>query len=500
MAANLSVAQPTSPENAPLSAIDWLDNVAPAPVALPDQPSEPPVAETGLGPAVTSQPLGTVSAAGAGLLPASVTGLPTDLWAASRDNDLAAQLSALPDILLPAQQELRYRLLLAEAQAPQQTAETPHFLRARVTALLDLGAVEQANALLLEAGADTPTLFDLWFDAALLTGTEEAPCQALAIRPALSDALGPRVFCLARTGNWDAAALTLQTGRALGDLTPTQTTLLTWFLDPELAEGADPLPVSGPMTPLEFRLREAVGTALPTSNQPRAYAAADLRSTAGWKAQLEAAERLAQTAALPANQLLGIYTARQPSASGGVWDRVEAIQRLETALTTRDPTAISTLLPPAWEGAKSAGIETVMAQILAPRITDLPLGPKAKTAADQILILSDSYEKASDTAGIDPFWAGVAAGDVRGLTPGTDLETAISAGFADGADLPTTAADLLQSGKLGAAILLAMHLAADAQDGSLSSVAPALALMRHIGLEDIARRTALNLLLVQDAG
>ena len=57
------------------------------------------------------------------------------------------------------------------------------------------------------------------------------------------------------------------------------------------------------MTPLLFRLHEAIGEPLPTGNLPRSYAVADLRDLAGWKPQLEAAERLAVTGALPANRL-----------------------------------------------------------------------------------------------------------------------------------------------------------------------------------------------------
>ena len=49
----------------------------------------------------------------------------------------------------------------------------------------------------------------------------------------------------------------------------------------------------GPHSPLLFRLHEAIGEPLPTGALPRAYAVADLRDLAGWKPQLEAAERLA---------------------------------------------------------------------------------------------------------------------------------------------------------------------------------------------------------------
>ena len=47
----------------------------------------------------------------------------------------------------------------------------------------------------------------------------------------------------------------------------------------------------GAPDPLTFRLFETIGERLPTAALPRAFAHADLRDVAGWKAQIEAAER-----------------------------------------------------------------------------------------------------------------------------------------------------------------------------------------------------------------
>jgi hypothetical protein len=54
----------------------------------------------------------------------------------------------------------------------------------------------------------------------LLTGTEHDACAILRSQPALAPTLPARVFCLARNGDWNAAVLTLNTARALGDVTP----------------------------------------------------------------------------------------------------------------------------------------------------------------------------------------------------------------------------------------------------------------------------------------
>jgi hypothetical protein len=48
--------------------------------------------------------------------------------------------------------------------------------------------------------------------------------------------------------------------------------------------------------------------------------------------RLESADRGRRTAdragTIPPNVILGLYTEREPAASGGVWDRVEAFQDL----------------------------------------------------------------------------------------------------------------------------------------------------------------------------
>ena len=123
------------------------------------------------------------------------------------------------------------------------------------------------------------------------------------------------------SGDWNAAALTLKTAEALGFVTGEQSALLERFLDPEIEDGAAPLPPPSRPSPLVWRMMEAIGEPMPTNTLPVAFAQADLRANAGWKQQIEAAERLARTGAVAPNRLLGLYTERRPAASGGVWDR-----------------------------------------------------------------------------------------------------------------------------------------------------------------------------------
>ena len=495
-------------QEAPLSAIDWLSTPTALPVtrAVPVPPTVPlnesPVAETATTPAVSVTPLDEVRADAVGLLPASVTGLPRSLWRDSSASDLQGLLQGRNVERLPAMQSLLYTLLLAEADPPAATGPEARFLQARIDTLMDLGAVEPAQALLERAGANTPALFQRWFDATLLTGDEDRACRALRERPHLSPSYAARIFCTARGGDWTAAALTLDTARALGFVTEKEDAILARFLDPELFEGEPlPLPPVRP-SPLMFRLYEAVGEPMPTNALPRAFAMADLRATAGWKAELTAAERLARTGALSVNRLLGIYSERLPAASGGIWDRVEAIQRFDTAMRSGDPGAVSRSLPGAWRAMRAARLEIPFAELYGADLLRLPLTGQAAELAYDVALLGPAYEAAANAHGgrheNRSFASAVAQGSPE-MPDRSATQAAIAQGFA-GAAPPDDIRLLIENGRLGEAILQVMSLYERGATGDTEALAQALAAFRALGLEDTARRAALQLLILGPRG
>lgn len=488
----MALAQP------PLSAIEWLND--PVPVIQPIPRDEPPVAGGVVTPDVTVTPLGEPARDSVGLLPTSVTGLPVSLWQFSQTERITSLLKAQKLADLPAMQSLFYTLLLAEAEPPARSGLDGAFLSVRLDMLMGLGAVEPAQALLQRAGPVTRPLFTRWFDATLLTGNEDTACAELVNAPGLAPSWAARIFCTARMGDWRAAALTLNTAQALGVLSNQEEALLRHFLDPEEFEGEPlPLPPVRP-SPLVFRLWEALGEPLPTAPLPRAFAVADLRNTAGWKARIEAAERLAQTAALPVNRLLGIYSERLPAASGGIWDRVEAVQRFDTALQSTDPASVARTLTPAWRAMQAARLEVPFARAYAEQLAHLPLADEAADLAYDIAMLSPDYEKIARRDGAQHpqrgFITTLALGTPRPASANTVLERAIVSGF-QSPNLPLDMTTALQQGRIGETILQAMQLYASAMRGETKDLVIALAAFRKLGLEDTARQAALQALLLQ---
>lgn len=478
-------------EDAPLSAIDWLSQT---PTVTLEITPEPPVAEGGTTPDIDVTELGQSSRDAVGLLPSKVTGLPNSLWQESQAQVLADLVAKMPDEPLPAMQALMYTLLLAEANPPFDAGGNDALLLARVDKLVALGAIEQANALLERAGPDRQDLFARWFDVSLLIGQEQRACQMMGAAPHLAPNYAARVFCHAREGNWETAVITLNTANLLDLVSPAEDELLVRFLDPELFEG-EPLLISvTDPDPLQFRLLESIGETQPTRRLPRGYAHADLRDNIGWKAQLEAAERLARVGALTENRLFGIYLERKPAASGTIWDRVAAVQKFQSALDRANAPDIAATLPMAWTAMKEAHLEVAFARFYGDAIKDLPKGSVAGTLAREIRLLSDQYEQAARQGPRD-FLAGLAQGQPPRRSADPTRQAVADAFF--NAGVPQVWSSRLVRGQLGEVILLAMISFQQGAAGDLRALTNALATFRAVGLEDTARQAALQVLLLE---
>ena len=495
-------------DDAPLSAIDWLsesveqpETLAVAPVLgtqatrTPDA-NEDPVANSATTPNVSVRPLGGAAPRVLGILPPSTTGLPIDLWERSDVSTLEALLQAQQVDTLPAVQDLIATLAAAQANPPFEAATPDAFFLVRVDKLLDFGALEPALAMLEDAAPDTPDLFRRWFDVSLLTGTEDSACRALRTQPSIAPTPSARIFCLARSGDWSAAALTLNTGLALGDIDEDTGALLSRFLDPDLYEGDPPLRAPDRMTPLTFRMFEAIGEPLSTHGLPRAFSHADLRANVGWKAQLEAAERLARAGAISDNALIGHYTSRVATVSGGVWERAKAIADMQRSLTSEDAGEIMDALETLWTEAISVGVAVPLARYFGPQLIDTGALP-ADPLVFKLLLLSDRYEEAAlkdDLAMTDRFLAAVARGNPSGVPAVRAGRPLIRDAFAAQPDATLVA--MAAEGRTGEAILRTIATLQQGIEGDDLAFKEGFATLRALGLEDVARRVALQYLLL----
>ena len=431
--------------DAPLSAIDWLSD------SVDDNPPQTAPVNA---PAATVPndirvvPLDKPVADQVGLIEAAALAVPVDLWGQSSARDLARELGYLQfgAETPPAIRAFVVDLLQAQLAPPVDAAVDDQFFLARIDRLLELGHLDAAEKLLRMAGLEDPQRFRRAFDIGLLKGTETETCRMAEETPDLSPTYPARIFCLARLGNFDVAALTLGNAETLGILSDDEDALLLRFLDPELFdEGTLPAQPRLP-TPLEYRLFEAVGERIATDQLPVAFAVADLTPTVGWKARLRAAERLAATGALPFEDLLRVFSEREPAASGGIWERVRAVMALADTKRQGDGRAYAEALPTAWAAAREGGYHLALANWAAPSLELLadpgqgrPFGVRDR-ASDGVERCGAGLRRRIDRG---PVPAGFVAESIRstadGVIPGT-RRRARAFGAADKRNLRNTAA------------------------------------------------------------
>ncbi|OCX62311.1 hypothetical protein BFP70_14175 [Thioclava sp. SK-1] len=497
------------PASQPLTAIDWLSNSVVTPAAM--APARPPLAEPPISAGVSTEIISATSLDGPnpnalGLIAPSRSGLPMTLWGDTPEPELAQLLRREQIDALPAIRALMQELLLAELNPPVVTAPgaAGQLFLARIDRLLDLGDLEPALELLNQANATDPEIFRRRFDVALLLGAEDSACAAMEDTLNVAPTLAARIFCLARRGDWEAAALSLSNGEALAEIDPETSDLMAYFLDPELTDINGDLPVPSRVTPLSFRMMEAIGQPLPTSNLPVAFAHADLRDTSGWKARLEAAERLTRLGALDPNQLLGLYTERRAAASGGVWDRVAAVTRLDVAISRGDASAVALSLPNAYAELETIELEPALAALYAVPLSQMRLPHDAKSLAFRMGLLTPDYETIARAHqpidATERLLQAIAAGNTKTIPAQDQLGLALKQVFDQPPNTAPPAYAPLLPDQFGAAILHAMQDVTEGAKGDYRRMVSGLRLLRVAGLESTARRTALEMMILERRG
>ncbi|HAL76544.1 MAG TPA: hypothetical protein DCM70_07995, partial [Rhodobacteraceae bacterium] len=349
----------------PLSAIDWLAEHSikgsPKLSSTPDLRENPALSAT-VSTDIEVTVLRDIQRDAVGLLPPEVTGLPVTLWRNSTTQDLLSLLEASKVSQNPSIQSLTMRVMLAEGDAPYDSNGKFNFLRAKLEKLIQYGAIDPALAMLERAAPLPAPLVPILFDLSMYSEALEPACEQVLQLGAAFENDSARIYCLARRGEWQSANIMLTTAEALQSLTPRETALLHFFLETGSEKTSDLYFVTDSvLTPLEYRLYEAFGEPVPANDLPLAFSVAELSGDKGWKAQLEAAERLSKSGVFSDNQLLGLLTKKPAPASGGIWDRVTMIQDLEQALVANAPARISDALRTVWSAMGNSALATPIA-------------------------------------------------------------------------------------------------------------------------------------------
>jgi len=445
-----------------------------------------------------------------GLLTDAQAGLWADPWGDSSALRLRRLIDTHQDSPIPEARALFRRFMVLRSPPARGSSDGEGLLLARIDALLRLGALDPAEALLAEAGMARPELFRRGLAVGLLTNRPEAACAALARTPVPAATLSARAFCLARAGDWSAAHILAGTGAAVGQLIPTEAAVLDWFLDPGGLDGTEPPALPDQLSVLDFALREAVGLPRPRGLLPLAFEHIDLDLGAPVRARIEAGERLAVAGAIAPTTLFQAYRAGKPAASGGIWDRAQAAQDLDQSLARADLLALATAVRRADLAFSRRGLRDTFAREYGEKLAQIPRrvgDTDFRAEMFELLLLAGNANgawrwgrdvpTAQDRLLLSLTGPAGALPD-KGLFEG--LEASIVAGMTTAAPPSETGRYLLSladAGKHAEALLLTLDLLAAGFETEGGDLTTALFVLRRMGLDRSARRIALEMILLR---
>lgn len=490
----LGISGPTTAQEAqPASAIPWLTDSLQAP---PETPSNQEQTSTEIE-KISVQKLSQNDRDGLGILTKDLTGLPFELWSGLSAIKVQRLIRETPYAGVPAIRGLYRQVLLAETAVPDRVLEQDSVLLTRIDRLLEIGALSEAQALIELVGPDTSDLFRRWFDIGLLTNQADQACAELDRSPMLSPARNVRVFCLALSRDWDAAATSLALGEELGEISVEDADLLAFFLDESLLEEIEPPEIGSPLTSLEFVIREFIGLPRPTSGLPIAFMHAELAEFVPLRYRIEAAEMLVREGVLPANVLFAAYREEEPAASGGVWERMAATQSMDSAATAEE---ISEALFKLDREFSKAGLRLAAAEAFLLYFSELPHAEFSAETRDTIALyfmLADAPELAlawaSDTPA-KPLKTALSVASKR-FDGTTQIEAVLSSSTPE-AFLSDYQAGVVSRGQIGEAIFAAIALLSRDENVDEDDLIQALALLRATAQEEVATQLALQTLLL----
>ena len=160
-------------------------------------------------------------------------------------------------------------------------------------------------------------------------------------------------------------------------------------------------------------------------------------------------------------------------------------------------------LPVVWARMQEAELEVPFAVLFGKALVDVPLSGEAAGIAVRVALLSPYQETAArrlkPVGPVETFLMGIARNDVSGIVPPDSMGRAIAAAYRSPV-LPEEGRTLLDENRKGEAILVAIDSIARGVQGDLRGVTEGLSLLRAAGLEGVARRTALELMILERRG
>lgn len=315
----------------PMSAIDWLaEKINDPPIFYTNPSSNFDIIDND----IKKINLPNISKNSIGIYPSIRLGINSNVWKNSNEYEISNLLEKISISDLYYLNRLLKRILLIEADPPiivkEKKFSGSYFLRARILKLIQMGALDEAEALLLDANPTTdPNLIDLWSKISFLTLRFDNFCKSVLksyhtlIHPA------HKIICLARSGDWNAAALSLATYSSIKQIESDYEKLLINFLDHESELEITDKTFCNKDKPILIYLCDFSNVNTLNSQIDVKYLYNDLGRGKSIRSRIIASEELVKSGAINPGILFSTYRIKKPSTSGGVWARVKQVQELE---------------------------------------------------------------------------------------------------------------------------------------------------------------------------
>ena len=317
--------------DAPMSAIDWLAKKINDPPEFYTYKSE---IEKNNNNEIEKNVLPNISKNSIGIYPSIKIGINSDIWKNSNEIEISSVLEKIKISDLYYLNRLLKRILLFESDPPIIVVDEEFsgtlFLRQRISKLIQMGALDDAEALILDADPTfDPNLIDLWSEISFLTYRFERFCNA--VLNGYHNSLEPahKIICLARSGDWNAAALSLATYSSINEIDSDHEKLLINYLDHE----AELEIINKDKCDEDKSIIIYLCSFSNINTQIPSYGVKFLYNNLGRgksiRSRIVASEELVKSGALNPSILFSTYKIKQPSTSGGIWARAKLVQELD---------------------------------------------------------------------------------------------------------------------------------------------------------------------------
>ncbi len=255
--------------------------------------------------------LGNANLNSIGIISAENTTFPANLWNRSDESVLAKKITEIPELKLASANKIFKRLLILDAEPPINTIGNKNmgsiFLISRVDRLIEMGAIDEAETILDYIKNPNYDLLRRKIDIASITGRLQETCKKIRRHFNSSDILKFKIICLAREGDWNAAAILLSVGSTLKLFSSTEKKLLLNFLDPEINIKIAEEEIKENLSPINFYLFLSRGSIFHSKDLSPKYAYTLSSSGNSLMERIQSSEKLVKNFSMNSHHLFSLY-------------------------------------------------------------------------------------------------------------------------------------------------------------------------------------------------